>query len=705
MATETTNDPAGPGFSQGAVLDALPRAIVVTAPDGQILLWNRRATELYGWSPEETIGRSIFDVLVRVEDRDRAKSIADRVRNDMTWEGDFTLLHRKGHPVRAWISNRVVLDGSGTLLAVVSASEDVTEQRLLEQRTADLTEHLLLALEAGGLGTFRWDLPSGTTTWDEKLESLFGLAPGTFGGTFDAWIDLLHPDDVEHVLAVIDAAVQSKDRYTVQHRVIWPDGTVHWLQGAGQVTLDDHGQPTGAIGCTADVTARVLTEQERDLLAAEALAAAEQERISRQRLEFLGAINDVLSESKDRRDVMRKVVRTAVPRMGDWCSIHVLFGDSPIPEVDVGHVDPEMVRTAGALGERFPYDAEAESGIPHVLRTGQPEFYPVITDTVLDELHVPEVGRELIRDFALRSTIIVPLIKRGRVIGGMQFVMTTSGRIYTTDDLVLAQAVAARIASSLDNHRLHEEQRSIAAALQASLLPDELPAIPGVEVAVRYWANGEGIEVGGDFYDVFALNDEDKTWAIVIGDVCGTGPSAAAVTGLARHTIATAAWQDGEPTSVLHTLNRVMNLRRAERFCTAIYGTLTPSDSEITFRFSSAGHPLPMIARSSGDAVASVGTAGSLAGVLDAIELTTTTVQLRPGDLVVLYTDGVTDVPPPHGLTSEEFARLVGSLLPVGSADELAESIHQSLGSILPFEERHDDIALLILRASGTRSP
>jgi serine phosphatase RsbU (regulator of sigma subunit) len=286
------------------------------------------------------------------------------------------------------------------------------------------------------------------------------------------------------------------------------------------------------------------------------------------------------------------------------------------------------------------------------------------------------------------------------VLGGLQLIMSSSSRRYTEDDLRLAEAVASRIAASLDNLRLHEEQRSIASALQASLLPGDLPDIPGVEVAVRYWANGEGVEVGGDFYDVFLV--KDGTWAVVIGDVCGTGPTAAAVTGMARHTIASAAWNGNDPQGVLEQLNRAMLRRNTERFCTVLYGSLVPRGSGGRLTFACGGHPLPVVIRADGTA-AEHGAYGSLIGVFPQINLTTTTVDLEPGDTVVLYTDGATDLAPPHGFSASEFTAFVRTAAEgATSAEELADRLHAGLSSVLPIEERGDDIALLILRFPTT---
>jgi len=685
-------------MSNRAVIDALSRAVIVTTPDGRILMWNRRAEELFGWTAAEALGQIATEVLVPIEGRQRAEEITSKLRAGEPWEGDFTVLRRDGDPVRISVSNRPVTDEHGKVVAIVGTSEDVAEQRLLEQRAADLTERLRLALDAGGLGTFRWDMTTGVTEWDERLEALYGLEPGGFDGTFDGYVSLLHPDDRTEVLQTVNEAVAEKRAYIVEHKVVWPDGTIHWLEGSGQVTVDSEGVVTGTIGCSRDVTERVLAERERQTLTLEAVEAAKNERINRERLEFLARINDAVASAHNRQELMRNVARAAVPRLGEWCSVYVLPSDTAIiPDVEVAHADPEMEAYTRELQQRFPYDPNAPTGMPRVIRTGASEFYPHIDASLLDDLDVPDDARGVVEDLMLGSSISVPLIKWGQVLGGLQLVMSNTGRHYTSDDVLLVEAVASRVAASLVNHRLAEAQRTIASTLQASLLPERLPEIPGVDAAVRYWATGEAIEVGGDFYDLFPI--ADGAWAVVIGDVCGTGTAAASVTGLARHTIASAAWHGDDPRTVLANLNLAMRYRDAERFCTAVYGTLelgTPG--EATFTFACAGHPKPIVARADGSA-ASVGSFGSVVGVFDDIDTTTTSITLGPGDVVVLYTDGVTDVPAPHAIEVEDLEAIVGRVaIETATAEELADGLHAAVSATLPIESRHDDIALLILR-------
>lgn len=561
-----------------------------------------------------------------------------------------------------------------------------------DARDGDLTERLHMALEASGLGTWRWDIASGAVEWDARLEALYGFDPGTFPGTFDAYQERIHPDDRPQMLATVDAATKDRRPYKVEHRVVWPDGTIRWIQGSGRVTVGPDGAVTGAIGCSLDVT---------DLMEArlELAEAAEAERAHRRRLEFLNRINDALAAARTRQDVMTDVTRAAVPRLGDWCLIYVLPDPvSTAPEVVMAHADPDAEDIARELAGALEWDADAEVGMPVVLRTGRPEFHPDVTDELVDRLDLPAERREIVRRLGWKSVMSVPLTKRGRVIGGLQFVLTDAERRYSEDDLALAGAVAGRVASALENRRLTDQQQLIASTLQGSLLPDRLPDIPNLAVAVRYWASGEGTEVGGDFYDLLAI--DDQTWAAVIGDICGTGPLAASLTSLARNTIRLCAWRGDDAVTTLNWLNRAMLEARPGWFLTAAYLTLQPRETGVDLEVTVAGHPLPVIVAVDGTA-RRAGEPGTLLGAFEDIALRPVAEHLAPGDTLVLYTDGVGDVAPPHGLDEDEVMRLlVDAASGSGPAppEVIADRIHDRLAAVLPMDHRTDDVALLILQ-------
>jgi len=672
-------------------LDALPRAVLVMAVDGRIEFWNRAAEEIYGWPAADVLGRSILDVFTPASGPSVGPELVAAVRDGEVRDGEFSVVDRAGHARQIAASVRPIRDASGTVIGMIGMSEDVGAQRAAAAEAAALTNRLRLALDAGGLGTFQWDMATGVTRWDDRLEALFGLPPGGFGGDFDSWVELLHPDDREQVLAVLERAIAERGRYDVEHRVTWPDGTVRWLHGFGQVLVDDDGTVLGTIGCTSDVTARIEAELERERLGEVAAAAAARERLGRQRLEVLGAINAALADAKDIAGLIQGVVDAAIPDFADWCAIRLT------PEHDddrsaVQHVDQS--RRADLSDHYGAASSPVLERLRAVMDLGQRPLRNVAEDGAMTPSSSDFPG-----SLGGVSSITLPLAKRGRLLGVIEFGQRVGSRHFDDDDVAAAAAMVARVASSIANMRLSDEQRRLATALQASLLPAHLPAIPGVEVAVRYWAAGEGLDVGGDFYDVFAI--DESRWAVVIGDVCGKGPAAAALTGMARHTIAAAAWHGDDPITVLSALDRSMKTRNTSDFCTAVYGTLSRSGPGFEFTFACAGHPRPIIVRRDGSwSVA--GTYGSLLGFGDCFDVTPTTAELSAGDVVVLYTDGITDVRPPHDLTEPELAvRAMEAASTATSADDIAERIEHGLDELLPRHLRQDDVALLVLRIAG----
>ena len=244
------------------VLDALPRAVVVADLEGTILAANAVARRVYGLAAREPVGRSIKEFFSSASALDVANVIG-LVRSGQTWTGAVPAAQPDGTTdwVYAWVAP--LKDEAGEVVGFIGAADDAqSELRVLEQRASDLSEHLVLALAAGELGTWHWNLASGVTEWDSTMERIFGLEPGTFDGTFEHWVSLIHPDDVDETVATLERAVTNKSAYEVEHRVIWGDGTVHWLQGRGTVTLDSDGNVTGTIGCTSDITPRKRLELE-----------------------------------------------------------------------------------------------------------------------------------------------------------------------------------------------------------------------------------------------------------------------------------------------------------------------------------------------------------------------------------------------------------------------------------------------------------
>ena len=241
--------------------------------------------------------------------------------------------------------------------------------------------------------------------------------------------------------------------------------------------------------------------------------------------------------------------------------------------------------------------------------------------------------------------------------------------------------------------------REAADALQRSLLPPHLPAIAGLELGATYRAGTEGWLVGGDFYDVFELGP--ARWGIVIGDVCGKGPQAASMTAMVRYAIRAAAVRESAPSAVLQILNEsLLGDTQHGEFCTAIYASVELRDSGPVVRMATAGHPLPLLLRPGAD-VEPVGRPGLLLGAFEATRLYDVEFELAPGELLLFYTDGVTEAHTSDGLLGE--SRLAGLLSDCAGMHPRLVAKHIEQAVVQPAGHRvADDIALLVLGAGSS---
>jgi serine phosphatase RsbU (regulator of sigma subunit) len=287
-------------------------------------------------------------------------------------------------------------------------------------------------------------------------------------------------------------------------------------------------------------------------------------------------------------------------------------------------------------------------------------------------------------------------VARGRALGAITLLTGESGRKLGPDDLTLARDLARHAALAVDNARLYRQRAEIASTLQRSLLPPSLPDIPGIELAARYRAAGEGVDVGGDFYDAFQIGEDD--WIIAVGDVCGKGPAAAALAGLARHTLHASALRERRPSRILAILNEAI-LRQSEEttFCTLVCGRLERRNHAVGLTFACGGHPLPLVVAANGN-IQTVGCYGTLVGVFADAEFADEALELEPGETLVLYTDGLIEayggpVEAGQGRLAEVIRACAGA-----PAEEMAGRIDR----LIPGGQTdRDDITFLVLRVAG----
>jgi PAS domain S-box-containing protein len=356
---------------------------------------------------------------------------------------------------------------------------------------------------------------------------------------------------------------------------------------------------------------------------------------------FMSEASRVLASSMDYRVTLQHVARLAVPQIADWCAVDLMGEAREIERVAVHHGDPGKLALAKRLNEAYGPAADEPLGVPGVIRTGESRIFTDIRSDALAAYARDEVHLKLLRAIGATAVIIVPIVGATRAIGAITLVTSESIRRLTPADVALAERLGRRAGTAVENARLYNERTRIAETLQRALLPESLPDVPGAQIAASYRAAGELNEVGGDFYDVF--EDQDHRWVLVIGDVCGKGPRAAGVTALARHTLRAASLAGQTPAEMLQTLHRALRLQPpGADLCTVCLVVMSPLPAGAQLTVALAGHPPPLLIGADGQ-VRPAGSPGTLLGVIDPIRLSPREVQLRSGDTLLMYTDGVLD--------------------------------------------------------------
>ena len=425
---------------------------------------------------------------------------------------------------------------------------------------------------------------------------------------------------------------------------------------------------------------RLAAEAERIALTVETARLAEAGQSRRAALSFLAEAGELLAGSLDPERTLALAAQLLVPALARWCAIYRRDEAGRSKPALVWHADEEMhdaltsavhassVPLPGADGATWP---ETEAG---ALRPGE--------------------------------LLVLPLEARGRPLGTIALA-TAPGLGLTREAADLAWDLARRIAVTYDAALSYAELRRTANLLQSSLLPPEIPHVAGADIAVFYHPAGQDgasadwaydTMVGGDFYDVFAIRP--GCWGLAIGDVCGTGPQAAAVTGLARHALRLLAREGLRPVTVLHRLNQaILDEGERGRFLTLVYAEAEPQpDGSLSLALICAGHPPPLILRADG----LVETSASSQPLLGVIEgepgFHVDTVVLQPGDALLSYTDGASERRRGEQMLGDEgLARMLvecKTLTAAGITARIRRGVEQFGDGPLS-----DDMALLVLRA------
>ncbi|MET9132808.1 SpoIIE family protein phosphatase [Streptomyces antibioticus] len=711
-------------------------AVVQIDRSGAISSWNEDAEELFGYTADQVTGKPLTDLAAWPHTPGTGTGIAEALQLSR-WEGSYGIRGATGRVTPVYASHLRVRDTDGepsTVCLLVRDHERAVLQTPSRHPASDTSP-------SDGQSADPFEVFIGSPAPDD----LDGLLQRTVERARDmldgdsAFLLLATDDETELEVRASTGLPSARQRFArvpveagpgrygsarmpaVHEDLLAVPGAVPLLSNTGMrsvvtVPLKVEGRLTGSLGVAAESPGRYSNEEalrlqfaaDRIALAVESARLGELERLRRGSLSFLVEASDLLAGTLDRDQTLALMAQMTVPTLATWCAVYTIADQASEPYLSyVLHEDeelidgiksllskiapPDPVPTPGARVWAAPAAAAHDSALRSSMRSlglSGSSTHQVSSGIGPTLATAAAVGGE---------TVVLPLVARNRVIGMLTLGKPTDEH-FRQEILELAEDLSRRAALALDNARLYSERTAISQSLQRSLLPPGLPDIDGVEVDVIYRAAGEGNEVGGDFYDVFPISD--GAYGFAIGDVCGTGPHAAAVTGLARHALRLLAREGLSGPAVLERLNSaILDEGDRSRFLTLLYGEMRPqADGSAELKVVCAGHPLPLRLRQDGT-VEPAAEPQPLLGVMDDLELYEQTVILDPGDVLLCVTDGVTE--------RREGTRMLGD---DGLADVLTTCTGLTAGAvaarIMRAVERFasdapsDDMAILAMRVA-----
>ncbi|MGD9735594.1 MAG: SpoIIE family protein phosphatase [Solirubrobacterales bacterium] len=539
-------------------------------------------------------------------------------------------------------------------------------------------QHLAEVVRSSGDAVISKDLFGIVTTWNPAAERMYGHSAEEAVGRH---ISFIVPEDHKNEEMEILERIRRGERLeTYETERIRADGSRIDVSLTVSPIITPSAGPVGASVIARDITA---------------------EKRRRRAQEFLVAASRLLDTSLDVEQTARTIVATAVPELAEICVIDFLREDGSYGDSVVAGADPAAAARLEEIRRSSPLDPGSEHPVARVMRADRPMIWRNLkAPEVIEQVAQNDDHRQLIDDAGYNSAAVVPLIARGRKLGAVSFLHASRDLRYDEDDLIFLGELGDRAAMALDNARLYSERTRISESLQRGLRPPRPAPVPGLAIEVVFEAAGEGIEVGGDLYDV--LPTEDGCW-VLIGDVAGKGTDAAAVSVALRHSVRGLTREIKEPEEVLARVNELLLAGSSlNDFATAMLLRLWREETGAwRATVASAGHPPAVHLGAAGTRLLGGGT---VLGAWEDAFVHSHEVELGGEEAIVLCTDGWLEAGPvgTHA-EPEELARLASSLarleLPELTARLRADAIRRGGGAL------RDDLVILALRPDPAGDP
>jgi PAS domain S-box-containing protein len=420
-------------------------------------------------SRKDIIGQPIFTSFPDVTEKNQNTGVSDLRQSfrkvirtgklDSMDDFRYDITDSKGSfAQRYWrVVHYPIFDKSKKIIFILQTSQDVSDEKQVENELTHVRQELQDALSIGKVGSWTWDVQSDKVMADRKMAEMYGIRTekSEVSLPLQSFTNGIHPLDRDRVTAVIAQVIKEAGSFEEEYRTINSEGDRRWILARGKVEVDDKGQAVRFPGVIVDITDRKQVELN---------------------LNFLAKASATLASSLDYRKTLRTIADLAVPTIADWCSVEMLDSNKNLQQVGLAHKDPAKIQWAKEMREhQGTVNIKDDTPSAQVVRTGQTVFYPEITDEMIQAAsHSPE-ELALTRKLNLSSIIIVPITLNNKPIGIISLISAELKRHYTPLDVDMATELATRASLAIANARLYAaakaeltERRKLELQLQQS---------------------------------------------------------------------------------------------------------------------------------------------------------------------------------------------------------------------------------------------
>jgi PAS domain S-box-containing protein len=668
----------------------LPYGVIYHDAEHRVIEMNPAAERILGVGPEAVLGRDAqaIDWQARYEDGqpvaadDVPSAVALRTGRTVT-DVVLSVPHRASGE-RRWLAVTAVpdsFDEGGRPQRAYVMFADVTAERRAAASLAERDSFLGRLRDANVLGVVLGDEQQVLDANDAFLDMLGYTRQDLAGGRMD-WRAMTPPEWLSYDEDAVAQMRATGSCRPFAKEMVHADGRrVPVLLGAAVVDRD----PLRWVTFTVDLSERQRAERERAELSERERAATAAAVAADEQLDLLMRTGALLSATRDRDELLQHAARLVLPALGDWAVVLTAAERGALQVVAAVHSDDAHSAPMGRLRDmRVSPQRPVSVQLAH--RVGRARLVADLEAELA--LWRDEPMGEVLAELSPGALLAAPLTSAERRLGVLLIGRDRDRPPFDNRAVATLNELAGRLGLALRNAELSAYEHSVAETLQRAVLPDRLPDLPHLSLAVRYLPASEGLDVGGDWYDAFRLHG--SLVGLVVGDVVGHNVGSASLMGQLRNILRAYALCATDPVRALADTNSALRRLVPDALATVCYGVLDTDTGQFTY--ASAGHPPPLVITEHGQPRWLDESNGLMLGVADDLDISMSSLMLRPGDSLLLYTDGLVE---DHLRDLSEGMRILTDTLAGLDNPEPDRLCDMLLERMLGARTRPDDVCLL----------